>query len=365
LSDTQIQLSDSDLIAIREKFLKELQSADSSESIQNLQQAYLGKKGSISSLYQILPRLSKEDRKTQGAQINELRTLVAEKIKEVQSQYASSDLESALKRSAVDFGLPLPQSAFQGRHPITQTIAYLIDILSDMGFDVGEGNEVEHENFNFTYLNIPEFHPARTDSDTFYVSRPYLLRTHTSPVQIHYMRKNPELPIQMIAPGRVYRADDDATHSPMFHQIEGLWVDVGIHLGHLKGVMTAFLQKVFDSDRVRFRPSYFPFTEPSTEVDIGCVFCSKKDRTCRVCKGTKWLEIMGAGVVHPKVLAFGKCPKQVKGQRVTGFAFGLGIERVAMLIHKISDMRLLFDNDPRILNQTSRVRALPLQKGQK
>lgn len=345
---------------LREKFLKDIQVVVDSESLKKVQSQYLGRKGIIPDLYSALPQIPPEERKQRGAQINAFRDLVSRTVQDQEQKISEKECLTQPGQPRLDLTLPLPEPEFRGRHPISMTMEYLIDILCDMGFDVGEGTEVEHEDFNFTYLNIPENHPARAMQDTFYVRRPHLLRTHTSPVQIHYMRAYPDLPIQMIAPGRVYRSDDDATHSPMFHQIEGLWVDEGVHFGHLKGVTTAFLQKVFDSDRVRFRPSYFPFTEPSTEVDIGCVFCSTPTATsCRVCKGTRWLEVMGAGVVHPQVLEYGGCFKKHRSKQISGFAFGLGIERLAMLLCRIPDMRMLFDNDPRILNQVSRTRVFP------
>jgi len=341
---------------IENKFLGEISEAATVEALEKIKSAYLGKKGALSELYQEMARLSHEEKPKLGSQLNRLRALIQDKIDYKRDQILESQFIAQSKHELPDLTLPEPKVAYQGRHPITQTMEFLIDILTQMGFDVGDGPEIEDEDFNFTYLNIPDHHPARAEHDTFYIKRPWLLRTHTSPVQIHYMRKYTQTPIHMIAPGRVYRADDDATHSPMFHQIEGLGIDRGIHFGHLKGIIRSFLKQVFEMDQVRFRPSYFPFTEPSTEIDIGCVFC--KGKGCRVCKQSGWLEVMGAGLVHPEVIRYGGYTEK----NLSGYAFGMGIERITMLLFKIPDMRMLFDNDPRILGQVGRIRKFPMMQ---
>ncbi len=338
---------------IQTSFDTDLKSISSVQDLEGIKSKYLGKTGLIPQLYKQLGRLSPEEKKEIGSKLNDLRHKAQTGLSEALIAFEEKIFLEKSRKNMVDMTLPLPKAAYGGRHPITQTMEYLIELLAQMGFDVGEGPELEHEDFNFTYLNIPEHHPARDDHDTFYIQKPWLLRTHTSPVQIHYMKKYTELPIQMIAPGRVYRADDDATHSPMFHQIEGLWVDKGIHFGHLKAMIKAFLQEIFEMDQVRFRPSFFPFTEPSAEVDIGCVFCN--GRGCRVCKQTGWLEVMGSGLVHPKVLQYGG----VEDPAVSGLAFGLGVERLTMLLFRIPDMRMLFDNDPRVLTKAARHRHFP------
>ncbi len=254
---------------------------------------------------------------------------------------------AALAAGAVDVTLPAAGSGLGTIHPISRTMAEICDILGGMGFEIAEGPEVEDDYHNFEALNIPSDHPARDMHDTFFVEGGRLLRTHTSPVQIRVMESR-RPPVRIIAPGAVYRHDDDVTHSPMFHQIEGLMVDRGITFAHLKGVLTEFLRRVFGRDlAVRLRPSFFPFTEPSAEVDVACVVCQQQSSTCRVCKGTGWLEILGAGMVDPAVFAaVGYDPEEF-----SGFAFGLGVERIAMLKYKIDDIRLFYSGDLRFLRQ--------------
>jgi phenylalanyl-tRNA synthetase alpha chain len=254
---------------------------------------------------------------------------------------------AALACAAVDVTLPACGTGLGTIHPISRTLAEICDILGGMGFEIAEGPEVEDEYHNFEALGIPSDHPARDMHDTFFVEGGHVLRTHTSPVQIRVM-ENRQPPVRIIAPGAVYRHDDDVTHSPMFHQIEGLMVDRGITFAHLKGVLTEFLHGVFGRDLpVRLRPSFFPFTEPSAEMDVACVVCGQESADCRVCKGTGWLEILGAGMVDPVVFAaVGYDP-----ERFSGFAFGLGVERIAMLKYKIDDIRLFYGGDLRFLRQ--------------
>ena len=309
---------------------------------------YLGKKGEITGLLRGLGKLSKEDRPRIGQIVNEARqqleTLIADKNDELKAK----ELESRLASEKIDVTLPGRQMPLGHLHPLTLTLNRIKDIFMTMGFSVEEGPEIERDYFNFEALNLPKDHPARDMQDSFYITDEILMRTQTSPVQARTMQSHePNSPIRMIAPGRVYRRDDyDATHSPMFTQVEGLVIDKGISLADLKGTLELFLHQIFNENvGVRFRPSFFPFTEPSAEVDISCVMCHGKG--CRVCKGTGWLEILGAGMVHPHVLEMsGYDPKQV-----SGFAFGLGVERIAMLSYGVDDLRLFYDNDMRFLRQ--------------
>jgi phenylalanyl-tRNA synthetase alpha chain len=346
---------DAKIHEIQTQFLVHLESVSSLEEMDRIKSDYLGKKSPLTHLYQTMGTLSPEEKRDKGSRINNLRVFIQDSLEKKREHLLRQQMVTQLQAEHLDLTLPLPVYRYQGRHPITQTMEYLMDVLISMGFDVGEGPEIDHEDYNFTFLNIPEYHPARASHDTFYIQKPWLLRTHTSPVQVHYMRQFKNLlPIHMIAPGRVYRADDDATHSPMFHQIEGLGIDRGIHFGTLKSVIKAFLKQVFDMEKVRFRPSFFPFTEPSTEVDMGCVFCQGKG--CKICKHTGWLEVMGAGLVHGAVLKWGG----ISDKKMRGYAFGLGVERMTMLLFGIPDMRMLFDNDPRIFNQVARVKRFPM-----
>ena len=309
---------------------------------------YLGKKGELTSILRGMSKLSKEDRPRIGQIVNEARaqieTLIAEKNEKLKAQ----ELAERLASEKIDITLPGRQQPLGHMHPLTLTLNRIKKIFMSMGFSVEEGPEIERDYFNFEALNLPKDHPARDMQDSFYITDETLMRTQTSPVQARTMQSHePNSPIRMIAPGRVYRRDDyDATHSPMFTQVEGLVIDEGISLADLKGTLELFLHQIFSEDvGVRFRPSFFPFTEPSAEVDISCVMCHGKG--CRVCKGTGWLEILGAGMVHPHVLEMsGYDPK-----KVSGFAFGLGVERIAMLSYGIDDLRLFYDNDTRFLRQ--------------
>ena len=309
---------------------------------------YLGKKGEITGLLRGLGQLSKEDRPRIGQIVNEARQQLEALIADKNEELKTKELESRLASEKIDVTLPGRQAPLGHLHPLTLTLNRIKDMFMTMGFSVEEGPEIERDYFNFEALNLPKDHPARDMQDSFYITEEILMRTQTSPVQARTMQSHePNSPIRMIAPGRVYRRDDyDATHSPMFTQVEGLVIDKGISLADLKGTLELFLHQIFNENvGVRFRPSFFPFTEPSAEVDISCVMCHGKG--CRVCKGTGWLEILGAGMVHPHVLEMsGYDPK-----KVSGFAFGLGVERIAMLSYGVDDLRLFYDNDMRFLRQ--------------
>lgn len=309
---------------------------------------FLGKKGLITDILKELGKIPAEDRPSVGGAANALKDDLEDfyncRVDEIRREMVAISVAG----EKIDLTLPGFCQPRGRIHPISQTLSEMKEIFRRMGFDIHEGPEIETDYYNFEALNIPANHPARDMQDTFYVrssASPLLLRTHTSPVQIRVMEKQ-KPPIQMIAPGTVYRRDSDVSHSPMFHQIEGLMVDSHISLGHLKGVIETFLGEIFEPHiPVKFRPSFFPFTEPSAEVDIGCVICQGKG--CRVCKQTGWLEIMGCGMVDPAVFGFVK----INPKKYTGFAFGLGIERVAMLKYGIDDIRLFYENDVRFLEQ--------------
>ena len=309
---------------------------------------FLGKKGEITGMLKSLGQLAPEERPKFGQVVNQARAQLEEMIAARTAELKAEELKQKLADERIDVTLP-GRPLWSGHfHPLTQTLNRIKSIFMDMGFTIEDGPEVESDYYNFEALNLPKDHPARDMQDSFYITEDILMRTQTSPVQARTMEAHePNSPIRMIAPGRVYRRDDyDATHSPMFTQVEGLVIDEGITFADLKGTLELFLHKIFSEDvGVRFRPSFFPFTEPSAEVDISCVMCHGKG--CRVCKGTGWLEILGAGMVHPHVLEMsGYDPK-----KVSGFAFGLGVERIAMLSYGIDDLRLFYDNDVRFLSQ--------------
>ena len=289
--------------------------------------------------------LAPEDRPAFGRMVNELKSLVERLLEDKEKELKELEKLKKLESERVDITLPGRLPAIGGVHPITLVMEEIVDVFRSMGFQVAEGPEVEDDYHNFEALNIPPDHPARDMQDTFYIKEGILLRTHTSPVQIRVMTKYP-LPIRIIAPGKVYRRDFDVSHTPMFHQVEGLLVDRDVTFAELKGTLEEFARRIFgEGTKVRFRPSYFPFTEPSAEMDIGCVICGGEG--CRVCKGTGWLEILGCGMVDPEV--FRSVGYDVS--QVTGYAFGLGVERIAMLKFGIDDIRLFFENDLRFLRQ--------------
>jgi phenylalanyl-tRNA synthetase alpha chain len=323
--------------------LREIQEANNPEDLELLRVKYLGRKGALTIILRGLGKLDPEERRRVGKEANRAKVALEEVLE--QAMHALKEAARRAASSAVDVTLP-GRRALKGHiHPLNQIMAEVCDIFLHLGFEVVEGPEVELDWYNFEALNLPPDHPARDMQDTFYFNDKVLLRTHTSPMQIRTMEKR-QPPVRIIAPGKVYRRDSDITHSPMFHQVEGLLVDKGVTFADLKGVLTAFVHQMFGPEvGVRFRPSYFPFTEPSAEVDIECVIC--RGEGCRVCKATGWLEVLGSGMVHPAVFeAVGYDP-----ETYTGFAFGLGIERIAMLKYGIDDIRLFFDNDLRFLRQ--------------
>ena len=315
---------------------------DDSKALDGVRVRYLGRKGELAQLFKGLGGVSAEDRPRMGQVLNEAKATLEELIGQAQESLKEKELQA---REHFDVTIP-GRRPLRGRlHPITQTAIEIGRIFSGMGFETVEGPEVELDYYNFEALNIPKDHPARDMQDTFYISDDVVLRTHTSPIQVRVMEKR-RPPIRIIAPGRTYRCDSDVTHTPMFHQVEGLMVGHDISFGDLKGILTLFVREMFGSDvGLRFRPSFFPFTEPSAEVDIQCVMCGGKG--CRVCSQTGWLEILGSGMVDPEVFRMvGYDPEEV-----TGFAFGMGIERIAMLKLGIDDLRLFYENDLRFLRQ--------------
>lgn len=333
------------LNALQESGLRELDSAASEETLQEVKVRYLGKKGALTALMKGIGALAPEERPSVGNLVNAVRDLLESRLEERLTVVRSAAKAERLRLERLDVTMPGRRKGVGTRHPVTLVIDEINAIFAGLGFQVAEGPEIELDFYNFEALNFPKDHPARDMQDTFFVENSLLLRTHTSPVQIRTMLNQPP-PVRIIAPGTVYRCDYDATHSPMFHQIEGLMVDKGVTFGDLKGILTVFINQLFGKDiGVRLRPSFFPFTEPSAEVDIACVICRGKG--CRVCKNSGWLEILGAGMVDPEVFRH----VNYDAEKVSGFAFGLGIERIAMLKYGINDMRLLFENDLRFLRQ--------------
>ncbi len=323
--------------------------ADSSalSALQDLKVQYLGKKGELTALLRGMGSLAPEERPRIGQLVNDVRHVLEQAITEKEALLSQKALEQRLASEKIDITLPGRKQVLGHRHPITLTMDRIKRTFLHMGFDIAEGPEIENDYYNFEALNLPKDHPARDMQDSFYFSDEFLLRTQTSPMQARMMQSlPPNTPIRMIAPGKVYRRDYDATHSPMFHQVEGLVVDKQISLADLKGTLELFLKEIFGSSvSVRFRPSFFPFTEPSAEVDVSCVICGGKG--CRVCKQSGWLEILGSGVVHPRVLEMSGYDPNL----VSGFAFGMGVERIAMLYYGIDDLRLFFENDMRFIRQ--------------
>ncbi len=319
--------------------------AADSAALEQLRVDYLGKKGQLTGLLKGLGKLSAEERPKAGALINVVKQELQDLIGVRKAELAGAAVEEKLARETLDVTLPGRGQSTGGVHPVTRTIERMEDFFTDIGFDVVEGPEIEDDYHNFEALNIPAHHPARAMHDTFYVDEHTVLRTHTSPVQVRVMESR-EPPLRIICPGRVYRCDSDLTHSPMFHQVEGLLIDEHSSFADLKGLIEDFLRVFFERElAVRFRPSYFPFTEPSAEVDIQCVNCSGKG--CRVCSQTGWIEVMGCGMVHPRVFEF----SGIDTEKYAGFAFGMGVERLAMLRYGVNDLRLFFDNDLRFLEQ--------------
>ncbi|MDP6096339.1 MAG: phenylalanine--tRNA ligase subunit alpha [Gammaproteobacteria bacterium] len=325
--------------------LQAIEESGDEKSLDALRVHYLGKKGKLTALLKNLGQLPAEERPAAGESINVAKRQVQDAIEARNQALVDAALEAQLSQEAIDVTLPGRRQSQGGLHPISITIDRITALFESAGYDVAEGPEIEDEYHNFEALNIPSHHPARAMHDTFYVSPGTVLRTHTSPVQIHVM-ENGKPPFRMICPGRVYRCDSDLTHTPMFHQVEGLFIDEDVSFADLKGAVVDFLHAYFEEDMpVRFRPSYFPFTEPSAEVDMGCVSCGGKG--CRICGHNGWLEVMGCGMVHSNVLDM----SNIDSSKYNGFAFGMGVERLAMLRYGVGDLRTYFENDLRFLRQ--------------
>jgi len=334
-----------ELERLQKEVVISISQASTEQDISEIRVRFLGRKGSLTQLLKRLVTLPEGDRREIGKRANEVKEDLEKKIEGTLLPIRERERREALEREKIDVTLPGRRILVGRRHPLTQTLDEIIDIFSRLGFEVVEGPEVELDYYNFEALNIPKGHPAREMQATFFISDEVVLRTHTSPVQVRTMEKK-RPPVRVICPGAVYRCDSDPTHSPMFHQVEGLLVDKGITFADLKGVLTVFVRQMFGKEtRLRFRPSFFPFTEPSAEIDIECFICGGKG--CGVCSNTGWLEILGSGMVDPAVYKF----VNYDPEEVTGFAFGMGIERIAMLKFGINDIRLFFTNDLRFLKQ--------------
>lgn len=333
---------DDKLDQIHKQALAELEAAASGQDVQNISVRYLGRKGILTQFLRNIAELPAEQRPRAGKKANQVKSILDQTFKQAAEKMAS---EGLVQDYGIDVSLPGRTCSAGSLHPITQINDRICDIFSSLGFDIAEGPEVESDYYNFEALNFPKDHPARDMQDTFFVSDDVVLRTHTSPLQIRTMEKQAP-PVRIVCPGKVYRCDSDLTHTPMFNQVEGLLVDENISFGDLKGVLTTFVHQMFDDQTsLRFRPSFFPFTEPSAEVDILCVMCRGKG--CRVCSHTGWLEILGSGMVHPALYE----NVGYDADRYTGFAFGMGVERIAMLKYGIDDIRRYFENDMRFLEQ--------------
>jgi len=334
------------LTQIEAEFRSEVERVSDLAGLQQIKTKYTGKKGLLTARMKALSSITDSAQKKEfGRRLNEAKNIIEETIKGKELSLREGEKERRLLTERIDVTLPGKSTQFGRRHPINQVLGEIKDIFVSMGFGIEDGPEVELDHYNFEALNIPKDHPARDMQDTFYVSDDVVLRTHTSPVQVRVMEKR-RPPLKIIAPGKVYRCDADVSHTAMFHQVEGLMVDTDISFSDLKGVLELFIHSFFGKETpVRFRPSYFPFTEPSAEVDIGCVFC--KGKGCRVCKTTGWLEVLGSGLVNPRVFEMaGYDP-----DKYSGFAFGMGVERMTMLKYAIDDIRLFYENDIRFLRQ--------------
>ncbi len=331
---------------IKEAALAQIEKAGGLDRLNEVRVAYLGKKGELTALLKSMKDIPAGERPVFGQRVNEARAQIEEKLEETRKKLEAAAMEKKLAGEVIDVTLPAKQNRIGHRHPNSIAREEIERIFVGMGYEVVEGPEIEYDLYNFEKLNIPANHPAKDEQDTFYINRDILLRTQTSPVQARVMEKG-KLPIRMISPGRVFRSDEvDATHSPSFHQIEGLVVDQHITFADLKGTLEQFAKELFGEEtRTKFRPHHFPFTEPSAEMDVSCFKCNGKG--CRFCKGSGWIEILGCGMVHPHV--FEMCG--IDPDKYTGFAFGVGVERVALLKYEIDDMRLLYENDDRFLRQ--------------
>ena len=334
-----------DLLSLKQAFLDDISAVSLITDLQQIKAKYTGRKGLVTAQLKALSTVPPEERPLFGKTVNELKLFIDQAIDQKEESLKDIEKQKRLQAEKIDITLPGKPSHAGRFHPLNRVLQEIKDIFISMGFGIEEGPEVELDYYNFEALNIPRHHPARDMQDTFYVSDDVVLRTHTSPVQVRVMEKK-RPPLKIIAPGKVYRCDADISHTPMFHQVEGLMVDAGISFSDLKGVLELFIRSFFGKGTpVRFRPSYFPFTEPSAEVDIGCIFCAGKG--CRVCKTTGWLEVMGCGMVNPKVFEM----SGYASDEYTGFAFGMGVERLTMLKYAIDDIRLFYENDLRFLRQ--------------
>ncbi len=331
---------------IREKALAKIKSAEGLDALNDVRVSILGKKGELTAILKGMKDVSPEERPKIGALVNDTRAAIEEQLAQAKDALEAAKLEKQLETETIDVTMPGKRIKTGHRHPNTIALEEVEKIFIGMGYEVVEGPEVEYDYYNFEALNIPANHPAKDEQDTFYIDKDILLRTQTSPVQVRQMERG-KLPIRMIAPGRVFRADEvDATHSPSFHQIEGMVIDKHITFADLKGTLQEFAKEMFGQDtKVKFRPHHFPFTEPSAEVDVSCFKCGGKG--CRFCKGEGWIEILGCGEIHPRVLKM----SGIDPDEYTGFAFGVGLERIALLKYEIDDMRLLYENDTRFLGQ--------------
>ncbi|MDD3304096.1 MAG: phenylalanine--tRNA ligase subunit alpha [Clostridia bacterium] len=335
------------LLKIKKEALEKLSNANSKEVLEEIRVGYLGKKGELTLQLKSLGALEVEERKEVGKKANEIRNMIEAEISKKQEELKTIEIENKIKSEKIDISMSKSNiQAYGHKHPLSIVFDEVKEIFIGMGYSIAEGPEVEFANLNFDALNTPKDHPSRDSQDTFYITDDIILRSQTSPVQARTMMQQ-KPPIKIIAPGRVYRSDTaDATHSPMFHQIEGLVVDKHISMADLKGTLEMFSKKMFGPEtKIKLRPHHFPFTEPSCEVDVSCFMCGGKG--CRVCKGEGWIEILGAGMVHPNVLSYSGIDKE----EYQGFAFGVGVERIAMIKYGISDMRYLYENDQRFLNE--------------
>ena len=334
------------LNSIKETALTEIASVTTTEAVQELKVKFLGKKGELTTILKSMGGLSKEERPVVGKMVNDVKKIVEEKLEEAAAKIKEKEKAEKLRSEVIDITLPGNKKVIGKRHPLELTLEKMKDIFISMGFTIEDGPEVELDHYNFEALNIPKNHPARSEQDTLYINDNIVLRTQTSPVQIRVMEKQ-EPPIKMISPGKVYRADSvDPTHSPIFYQMEGLVIDKGVTFADLKGTLELFAKKMFgDNVKTKFRPHHFPFTEPSAEMDATCFVCGGKG--CNVCKNSGWIELLGCGMVHPQVLRNCGLDPEV----YSGFAFGMGVDRITMLKYEIDDIRLLFENDMRFLDQ--------------
>ncbi len=334
-----------DILSIKDRAREEIKKANDLKTIQSLRIKYLGKKGILTTKIKSLALLPKESRPQYGRILNEVKNYIETLLTEQEKFFRNSELSGLLKTERIDVTLPGNFIPYGHQHPVNMVLDKIIDVFLSLGFKIEEGPEVELDYYNFEALNIPRDHPARDMQDTFYITDDIVLRTHTSPVQVRVMEKQ-RPPMRVIVPGKVYRCDADVSHTPMFHQIEGFMVDRHVSMGDLKGVLEVFAHAIFGAETVvRFRPSFFPFTEPSAEVDIACLIC--EGRGCKICKNSGWVEILGAGMINPRVFEL----VGYEPDLYTGFAFGMGIERITMLKYGIDDIRLFFEGDRRFLEQ--------------